>query len=78
MGDVSMPGGGATAAQAIGAILRRIARLRERQREERLALRTRHCNEARRMNARHDAEVAEAEASLRRLHGDGSDFASFA
>ena len=62
----------------VEALRRHIYALRERQREERLALRERHCAEVRRMDARHDAEVAEAEASLRRLHGDGSDFASFA
>ncbi len=62
----------------VESIRRHISALRERQREERLALRERHCAEVRLMDARHDDEIAEAEASLRRLHGDGFDFASFA
>ena len=69
MGDVSMPGGGATAAQAIGAILRRIARLRERQREEAIRMGRETALEVERMEKAYAAKIAEAEAELARLHG---------
>lgn len=69
MGDVSMPGGGATAAQAIGAILRRIARLRERQREEAIRMGRETALEIERMEKVYAAKIAEAEAELARLHG---------
>ena len=69
MGDVSMPGGGATAAQAIGAILRRIARLRERQREEAIRMGRETALEVERMEKAYAARIAEAEAELARLHG---------
>ena len=69
MGDVSMPGGGATAAQAIGAILRRIARLRERQREEAIRMGRETALELERMEKAYAARIAEAEAELARLHG---------
>lgn len=69
MGDVSMPGGGATAAQAIGAILRRIARLRERQREEAIRMGRETALELERMEKAYAAKIAEAEAELARLHG---------
>lgn len=68
MGDVSMPGGGATAAQAIGAILRRIARLRERQREEAIMMGRETALELERMEKAYAAKIAEAEAELARLH----------
>ena len=69
MGDVSVPGGGATAAQAIGAILRRIARLRERQREEAIRMGRETALEIERMEKAYAAKIAEAEAELARLHG---------
>lgn len=69
MGDVSMPGGGATAAQAIGAILRRITRLRERQREEAIRMGRETALELERMEKAYAAKIAEAEAELARLHG---------
>ena len=69
MGDVSVPGGGATAAQAIGAILRRIARLRERQREEAIRMGRETALEVERMEKAYAAKIAEAEAELARLHG---------
>ena len=69
MGDVSMQGGGATAAQAIGAILRRIARLRERQREEAIRMGRETALEIERMEKAYAAKIAEAEAELARLHG---------
>ena len=68
MGDVSMPGGGATAAEAIGAILRRIARLRERQREEAIRMGRETALEIERMEKAYAAKIAEAEAELARLH----------
>lgn len=69
MGDVSALGGGATAAQAIGAILRRIARLRERQREEAIMMGRETALEIERMEKAYAAKIAEAEAELARLHG---------
>lgn len=69
MGDDSALGGGATAAQAIGAILRRIARLRERQREEAIRMGRETALELERMEKAYAAKIAEAEAELARLHG---------
>ena len=69
MGDDSALGGGATAAQAIGAILRRIARLRERQREEAIRMGRETALEVERMEKAYAARIAEAEAELARLHG---------
>lgn len=69
MGDDSALGGGATAAQAIGAILRRIARLRERQREEAIRMGRETALEIERMEKAYAAKIAEAEAELARLHG---------
>lgn len=69
MGDDRALGGGATAAQAIGAILRRIARLRERQREEAIRMGRETALELERMEKAYAARIAEAEAELARLHG---------
>ena len=62
------------AAEIIKSIRRHIYALRERQMAERSALRERGRREEREMDDRQRSEIAEAEASLRRLHGDGLSF----
>ena len=63
------------ATEIIESIRRYIFSFRERQMAERSALRARGRREEREMDDRQRSEIAEAEASLRRLHGDGFDFA---